>query len=300
MLKKWYFRIVNILTVLKSKPRYINLRGRLLDLSQPRVMGVINVTPDSFYSGSRYFKEAAVIDAASKMVNEGADIIDVGGYSSRPGADNITADEEKKRVLKAIRLIRREFSDILISIDTFRADIAGEAVEECGADMINDISGGVADDSMFAMAGKLNVPFIIMHMRGTPQTMQDNPVYEDVVAEILAWFGERVYRLHSFGVKDVIIDPGFGFGKTKHHNFQMLNNLDDFSIAGLPLLVGLSRKSMIWRTLGITPEESLTGSIVLNTVALLKGADILRVHDVKEAVEAIRLTESLRNKKMFS
>lgn len=284
---------------MKGKPQYINLRGRLLDLSTPRVMGIINVTPDSFYRGSRFTNDAGIINAASKMLEEGADIIDVGGYSSRPGADHISGTEEKKRVLGAIRLIARERQDAVISVDTFRADIAREAVEECGAHMINDISGGEADSRMFDVVGELNVPYVMMHMKGNPRTMQDNPVYTDVVAEILSWFGKRIFRLRSAGVKDIIIDPGFGFGKSIDHNFGILRSLSDFSIAGLPVMVGLSRKSMIWKTLGITSDQSLNGSTVLNSVALLNGADILRVHDVREAVEAIRLTARLGNIKMF-
>ncbi|MFO7621184.1 MAG: dihydropteroate synthase [Bacteroidales bacterium] len=284
---------------MKGKPQYINLRGRLLDLSTPRVMGIINVTPDSFYRGSRFTNDAGIINAASKMLEEGADIIDVGGYSSRPGADHISETEEKKRVLGAIRLIARERPDAVISVDTFRADIAREAVEECGAHMINDISGGEADSRMFDVVGELNVPYVMMHMKGNPRTMQDNPVYTDVVAEILSWFGKRIFRLRSAGVKDIIIDPGFGFGKSIDHNFGILRSLSDFSIAGLPVMVGLSRKSMIWKTLGITSDQSLNGSTVLNSVALLNGADILRVHDVREAVEAIRLTARLGNIKMF-
>ncbi len=270
-----------------------------MDLSRPRVMGIINVTPDSFYKGSRFLHQSDMMEAVSRMIADGADIIDVGGYSSRPGAEDITAGEEGERVLGAVKLIRKEFPYTVISIDTFRADIAGEAVEECGADMINDISGGEADAGMFPLVARLNVPYVMMHMKGNPGTMQNNPVYDDVVAELLSWFGERIYRLHSSGVKDLIIDPGFGFGKTIKHNFEILDNLGDFSIAGLPLMVGLSRKSMIWKTLEITPEDSLNGTIVLNTVALLKGADVLRVHDVKEAVQAIRLTEPLRKKEMF-
>ena len=284
---------------MKGKPQYINLRGRLLDLTIPRVMGIINVTPDSFYRGSRFTNDAGIINAASKMLEEGADIIDVGGYSSRPGADHISETEEKKRVLEAVRLIARERPDAVISVDTFRADIAREAVEECGAHMINDISGGEADSRMFDVVGELNVPYVMMHMKGNPRTMQDNPVYTDVVAEILSWFGKRLFRLRSAGVKDIIIDPGFGFGKSIDHNFGILRSLSDFSIAGLPVMVGLSRKSMIWKTLGITSDQSLNGSTVLNSVALLNGADILRVHDVREAVEAIRLTARLGNIKMF-
>ncbi|MBW6500112.1 MAG: dihydropteroate synthase [Bacteroidales bacterium] len=262
-------------------------------------MGIINVTPDSFYRGSRFTNDAGIINAASKMIEEGADIIDVGGYSSRPGAAHISETEEKKRVLGAIRLIARERPDAVISVDTFRADIAREAVGECGAHMINDISGGESDSRMFDVVGDLNVPYVMMHMKGNPRTMQVNPVYTDVVAEILTWFGKRIFRLRSAGVKDIILDPGFGFGKSIDHNFGILRSLSDFSITGLPLMVGLSRKSMIWKTLGITSDESLNGTTVLNSVALLNGADILRVHDVREAVQAIRLTARLGKNKIF-
>jgi dihydropteroate synthase len=262
-------------------------------------MGIINVTPDSFFSGSRFTKDADIINATSKMLEEGADIIDVGGYSSRPGADHISETEEKQRVLGAVRLISRERPDAVISVDTFRAEIAREAVEECGAHMINDISGGEADHRMFDTVGELNVPYVLMHMRGNPRTMQDQPVYKDVVAEILNWFGERIFRLRSAGVKDIIIDPGIGFGKSIDHNFEILRSLSDFSIADLPVMVGLSRKSIIWKTLGITSDQSLNGSTVLNSVALLHGADILRVHDVREAVQAVRLTARLGEIKIF-
>lgn len=278
-----------------DKPRYINTGGRLLDLKVPKVMGILNITPDSFYRGSRYSGEKEILLAAGKMIQDGADILDVGGYSTRPGAADISAEEEGGRVFGTIKLILREFPGAVISIDTFRAEIAAEAVEGCGALMINDISGGDADSAMFELVQRLNVPYILMHMKGNPKTMQDNPVYDDVVADILKWFGERIFRLRSSGVKDIIIDPGFGFGKTTVHNFELLNRLTDFSIAGLPLLVGVSRKSMIWRTLGITADEALPGTVALNTVALLKGADILRVHDVKEAVQAVRLLSRMKD-----
>ena len=274
-----------------AKPRYINAGGKLLDLDTPKVMGILNITSDSFYKGSRYNTDGDILNAASRMVEEGADILDVGGYSSRPGAVEISEDEESKRVLKAIKLISGELPEAIISIDTFRADIAREAIMECGAHIINDISGGDADNKMFSLVEKLNVPYIIMHMKGNPRTMQNNPVYDDVVADILRWFGERIFRLQSAGVKDIIIDPGFGFGKTVEHNFELLRRLGDFSVAGLPLMVGLSRKGMIWKTLGITADEALNGTTVLNTVALANGADILRVHDVKEAVQAVRLMQ---------
>lgn len=279
---------------MQSKPGYINVNGCLLDLRVPRVMGVINITPDSFYDGSRFTTEESVIIAARKMIDDGADIIDVGGYSSRPGAKDITVEEEKARVLGAIRLISSNVPGAVLSVDTFRSEIACEAVSECGAHMINDISGGEADPGMFELVARLKVPYIIMHMQGTPANMQKNPVYEDVVADILKWFGRRLVKLQSMGVNDIIIDPGFGFGKTIEHNFEILRKLGDFSIAGVPLLVGLSRKSMIWKTLGIKPGEALNGTSVLNMAALMNGADILRVHDVKEAVQSVRLFQKLK------
>ncbi len=280
------------------KPRFINVRGNLIDLSVPKVMGIINVTPDSFYKGSRVTSEEEIIKAASKMIEDGADFIDIGGYSSRPGAVNITPDEERSRVINAVKIVSREFPDTVISIDTFRSEIAKEAVLDGGAGIINDISGGEADKKMFHVVEKIQVPYIMMHMQGVPGTMQENPVYDDVVADILQWFGERIFRLQSMGVNDIIIDPGFGFGKKAGHNFELLRRLGDFSIAGLPLLVGFSRKSMIWKTLGITPDEALNGTSVLNTVALMNGADILRVHDVKEAVQAVKLVEEIKNSRI--
>jgi dihydropteroate synthase len=257
-------------------------------------MGIINVTPDSFYKGSRYNSEVDIMNAVLKMHNEGADIIDVGGYSSRPGATDISVSEEANRVLKAIKLIHRELPDVVLSVDTFRADVANEAVSDCGANMINDISGGDGDSKMFGVVEALNVPYVMMHMKGEPGTMQVKPVYDDIVADILRWFGQKIHELQTRGVKDIIIDPGFGFGKTIGHNFELLSKLSEFSIAGLPLLVGVSRKSTIWKTLGITADEALNGTTVLNTVALINGADILRVHDVKEAVQAVRLFKRIK------
>jgi len=276
------------------RTRYINVRGKLLDLNIPRVMGILNITPDSFYKGSCYNTDKEILEAAVKMISEGADILDVGGYSSRPGATDLSPAEEGSRVLRAIALIRKELPDAVISVDTFRSEIAMEAIAGCGADIINDISGGEADNGMFNVVEKLKVPYILMHMRGNPGTMQDDPKYDDVVADILKWFSERIMRLQTAGVKDIIIDPGFGFGKTADHNFEMIRRLGEFSIAGLPVLVGISRKSMIWKTLGISADEALPGTCVLNTVALINGADILRVHDVKEARQAIRLFEHIR------
>ena len=276
-----------------EKPRYINAGGKLLNLDTPKVMGILNITPDSFYSGSRYGTDEQILGAAEKMLGEGADILDVGGYSSRPGAENIPEDEEGRRVLKAIKLINRNFPEAIISVDTFRADIAREAVLECGALIINDISGGEADDKMFTTVASLNVPYILMHMQGVPGNMQDNPMYDDVVSDILKWFGERIFMLRTAALKDIIIDPGFGFGKTTDHNFEILRRLGDFSIAGLPLLVGVSRKGMIWKTLDISADEALNGTSALNAIAIYSGADILRVHDVKEAVQVVKLIKSV-------
>lgn len=276
------------------KPGYINVRGNLMDLSVPKVMGIINITPDSFYGLSRSTDEEDIITVATEMIEDGADILDVGGYSTRPGADEISYEEERGRVMNAVKVIARELPEAVISVDTFRSEIAREAVLEYGAAIINDISGGESDPEMFRTIAKLKVPYILMHMQGVPGTMQLKPEYDDVVADILKWFGERISRLQSMGVADIIIDPGFGFGKTAAHNFDLLRRLGELSVSGLPLLVGISRKSMIWKTLDITPEDALTGTIVLNTVALMNGADILRVHDVKEAVEAVKLVKRLR------
>jgi dihydropteroate synthase len=279
---------------LTGKPKYINIRGKLLDLGVPRVMGIINITPDSFYEGSRVSSDEDILRVAGSMINDGADILDIGGYSSRPYADDVSPEEEKKRVLGAISLISRSLPGAVISIDTFRSDIAFEAVTQCGAHIINDISGGEADNKMFSLVRQLNVPYIMMHMKGNPGTMQENPVYEEIVPDILKWFGSRIVALQSAGVKDIILDPGIGFGKTINHNFEILRNLGDFAVTGLPLLVGFSRKSMIWKSLGITPDEALNGTSVLNTIALLGGADIIRVHDVKEAKEAVKLVGRLK------
>jgi dihydropteroate synthase len=278
---------------LPEKPRYINAGGTLIDLEIPKVMGILNITPDSFYKGSRYNSDEDILWAASRMLEDGADIIDVGGYSSRPGAADISKEEENRRVLRAIKLIMKEYPAAVVSVDTFRADVAREAVNGCGAKIINDISGGDADTMMFSVVEELNVPYIMMHMQGDPRNMQVNPVYDDVVADILRWFGQRIFRLQSAGIKDIIIDPGFGFGKTVEHNFDMLRRLGDFSVAGLPVLIGVSRKSMIWRTLGITADEALNGTSVLNAMALMNGADILRVHDVREAVQAVTLFKNI-------
>jgi dihydropteroate synthase len=279
---------------LRNRPRYINAGGRLLDLEVPKVMGILNITTDSFYSGSRYFSEDEILSASGKMISDGADILDIGGCSSRPGATAVAPQDERESTMKAIRLIRKEYPEAIISVDTYRSEIAAEAVEKYGVNFINDISGGAADGRMFEVVERLNVPYILMHMKGDPATMQDNPVYDDIIADILKFFAERIFRLRTAGVKDIVIDPGFGFGKTISHNFELMRRLDDLDIAGMPLLVGISRKSMIWRTLGITPDEALNGTTALHAAAILKGADILRVHDVKEAVQTIRLISKLK------
>lgn len=277
-----------------AKPRYINAGGTLLDLDIPKVMGILNITPDSFYPGSRYNTEGEILKAAGRMLEEGADILDVGGYSSRPGASYVSEDEEQRRVIGTIKLLLREFPGTIISVDTFRSEIALEAVLQAGALVINDISGGEADGKMFSTVVRLNVPYIMMHMKGEPSTMQKNPVYDDIVADILKYFSEKIYRLRSSGVKDIIIDPGFGFGKNTDHNFELLKRLEDFQVTGLPLMVGISRKSMVWKTLGLTADEALNGTTAMHAVALTKGADILRVHDVKEAVQTVHLISKLK------
>lgn len=284
---------------MNEKPAYINTGGKLLYLEIPKVMGILNVTEDSFYKGSRYTKEKEIIEAAVRMFEEGADIIDVGGYSSRPGATDIPEEEEGRRVFNALQLIIKELPQAVISVDTFRSGIARRSVLEYGAMMINDISGGEADKEMFKVVEELNVPYILMHMRGNPQTMVKETSYDDIVADILKWMGEKIVTLHSRGVKDIIIDPGFGFAKTVEQNFGMLKRLQEFSVAGLPILVGLSRKTTIWKTLGISAENALNGTTVLNTVALMNGANILRVHDVKAAKEAVILVGKLNEIKFF-
>jgi dihydropteroate synthase len=279
---------------LLTKPRYINAGGKLIDLEIPKVMGILNITPDSFFGASRYNTDEEIIAAAGRMLDDGAAILDVGGYSSRPGAADISAEDERRRVIRAIKLIRGTFPDSVISVDTFRSEIALEAVLEAGALMINDISGGDADSRMFSAVERLNVPYTMMHMKGNPATMQNNAVYDDIVADILKYFAERIFRLRRAGVKDIIIDPGFGFAKTIAHNYELLRRLDDLQISGLPLMVGISRKSMIWKTLGITADEALNGTTAMHAIALSKGADILRVHDVREAVQTVKLVAKLK------
>lgn len=270
----------------------LNCRGELIDLSQPKVMGIINVTPDSFYAGSRQMDLKSILMQAEKMVSEGATFLDVGGYSSRPGAEDISMEEESQRVLPAIQVIASEFPQALISVDTFRSSIAKQAVD-VGACMVNDISGGELDKQMFSTIAELQVPYVLMHMRGTPQTMTQHTDYIDLIKDIMDYFHPKVYQLRLMGVKDCIVDVGFGFSKTVAQNFTLLNALDYFKMLEKPLLVGLSRKSMIWRTLKTDAENALNGTTTLHTIALIKGASILRVHDVKEALETIELVTKL-------
>lgn len=275
--------------------RYINVNGSLLDLSQPRVMGILNVTPDSFYAGSRTQTEAEIVRRVKQIVSEGAAIIDIGAYSSRPNADNVSAREEMERLRMGLKILFEIQPDAVVSVDTFRADVARMCVEEYGVAIINDIAAGEMDANMFHTVAALNVPYIMMHMQGTPQSMQQHPHYDNLLKEVFLYFARKVQQLRDLGVKDIILDPGFGFGKTMEHNYELLSHLEEFRIFKLPLLVGVSRKSMIYRLLDITPQEALNGTTVLDTICLLKGADILRVHDVKEAVETVRIVQAMRN-----
>ena len=275
--------------------RYINVNGSLLDLSQPRVMGILNVTPDSFYAGSRTQTEAEIVRRVKQIVSEGAAIIDIGAYSSRPNADNVSAREEMERLRMGLKILFEIQPDAVVSVDSFRADVARMCVEEYGVAIINDIAAGEMDANMFHTVAALNVPYIMMHMQGTPQSMQQHPHYDNLLKEVFLYFARKVQQLRDLGVKDIILDPGFGFGKTMEHNYELLSHLEEFRIFELPLLVGVSRKSMIYRLLDITPQEALNGTTVLDTICLLKGADILRVHDVKEAVETVRIVQAMRN-----
>ena len=274
--------------------KYINVNGHLMDLDYPRVMGILNVTPDSFYSDSRKQSEEEIINRVQQILNEGGSIIDLGAYSSRPNADHISTNEEMSRLRKALQIINQHFPNAVLSVDTFRADVAKMCVEEYGVAIINDIAAGMMDEDMFPTIAQLGVPYIMMHMQGTPQDMQKNPHYDNIVKEILYYFSERVQRLRDLGAKDLILDPGFGFGKTIAHNYELMEHMEEFSVFELPILVGVSRKSMIYKLLGGGPEDALNGTSVLDTVALLKGANILRVHDVKEAVEAVQIISTLK------
>lgn len=270
----------------------INLNGNLMDLSTPKIMGILNVTPDSFYDGGMFDSNKKILDHVEKMLTDGADIIDVGGYSSRPGAKEVKLKDEIKRVVPTIELIKKEFNETTISVDTFRSEVALQAVNS-GASIINDISGGDLDPNMFNCVAELNVPYIIMHMQGNPKNMQNNPLYENVIVEIIENLSKKVFEATEAGVIDVIIDPGFGFGKTIEHNYKILSELSFFKELDCPILVGLSRKSMIYSLLEEKPENVLNGTTCLNTVSILNGANILRVHDVKEAKEVVKLTNFL-------
>lgn len=272
----------------------LNLRGKLYSLCEPKIMGILNVTPDSFYAESRTSDEEHIAARVQQLMDDGADMIDIGGYSSRPGADDVSPEEEMNRLRRGLRVVRRLYPEVPISVDTFRADVARMCVEEEGADIINDISGGMMDRQMFRTVARLGVPYILMHMQGTPDTMQQAPHYDNLRREVMLYFAERIDRLCQMGAKDIIVDPGFGFGKTLEHNYELFHHLDDFNLFNLPLLVGISRKSMIYKLLGGAPQTSLNGTTVLNTIALMKGAHILRVHDVKEAVEAKRIVMKMK------
>jgi dihydropteroate synthase len=274
-----------------SKKFTLRIRGKIIGLSDPKIMGILNVTPDSFYDGGKYTSERLVIERVRKMISEGADFIDVGAFSSRPGAALISENDEIKRLEPALNAIRTHYPDTIISVDTFRSAIAKFAVENFNVDIINDIFAGMADENMYKTIADLDVPYIIMHMKGKPEQMQKNPSYQNVTKEILIFFSEKLNQIRQAGVNDIIIDPGFGFGKTIEHNYTILKQLDAFKIFELPVMVGISRKSFIYKVLNTIPEESLNGTTVLNTIALINGAGILRVHDVKEAKEAIKITQ---------
>lgn len=272
----------------------LNCKGRLLAVDKPLVMGIINVTPDSFYAGSRVSGTEAILKQAATMLADGATILDIGGQSTRPGSERISEAVELHRIIEPITAIHEQFPEAVISVDTFYASVAREAVQ-AGASIVNDISGGSMDASMISTVASLGVPYILMHIQGVPQTMHQAPQYTDVTKEVLEYLLQKKASLHKEGITDVIIDPGIGFGKTIAHNFELLNKLELFRMIPSPLLLGISRKSFIYKTLGITPEEALNGTTVFNTIGLLKGASILRVHDVKEAVQAVKLVEAMRS-----
>lgn len=271
----------------------INCNGNLIDLTTPKVMGILNVTPNSFYDGGKHKEINSIIHQVDKMLSEGADFIDIGAYSSKPSAEFVSEEEEIKRLVPILKSLVETFPNIVLSVDTFRANVAKAAVEN-GVAMVNDISAGFLDDKMLETVSELKVPYIMMHMRGNPQTMQSLTDYKDIVKEMIFYFSERIQKARSFGISDIVIDPGFGFAKTLEQNYEVLNKMELFSILELPLLAGVSRKSMIYKVLESSPQEALNGTSVLNTIALQKGAKILRVHDVKEAVECIKLVSKLK------
>lgn len=275
------------------KKMTLNFKGTLFDLSSPKVMGIINITPDSFYDGGGYLNDKDILDKVGKMLESGADIIDLGGYSTRPGAKNISIEQEEKRTIPIVKLILKTFKSTIISIDTFRSEVAKKALDN-GALIVNDVSGGDLDSNMYKTVGKFNVPYIMMHMKGSPKYMQNNPKYKNVTVEVIKNLSQKIRKAESFNIKDIVIDPGFGFGKTTSHNFKLLNDLSLFKNLNRPVMVGISRKSMIYKTLNFKPENALNGTTSLNTIALLNGANILRVHDVKEAKEVIKLYNYLK------
>lgn len=279
--------------------KYINVNGKLLDLNSPQVMGILNLTPDSFYSKSRVQTEESIRNRVRQIKTEGGTMIDVGAYSSRQNADNVSVDEEMNRLRSGLTIIFRELPDAIVSVDTFRADVAKMCVEEYGVAIVNDISAGEMDKDMFKTMAHLNVPYIMMHMKGTPQNMQKEIHYDNFIKEVFQYFAMKIGELNELGVKDLIVDPGFGFAKTVENNYELLSVLDEFKIFELPVLVGVSRKSMIYKYLGTTPEESLNGTSILNTMALDRGANILRVHDVKEAVETVKLVSAVKNNRPY-
>ncbi|WGH76962.1 dihydropteroate synthase [Tenacibaculum tangerinum] len=270
----------------------INCKGTLVDVSTPKVMGILNITPDSFFDGGKYTNERDMLTQTEKMLKEGATFIDVGAYSSRPGATHISEEEELQRLAPVVRLLVKSFPDILLSVDSFRSRVVAEAIG-LGAAIVNDISGGKMDAKMFETVAKLQVPYIMMHMQGTPQNMQQNPQYTNVVIEVLSFFAEQLFALRQLQVNDVLIDVGFGFGKTIDQNYELLQQLSLFKSLEVPILTGVSRKSMLYKLLGITPQEALNATTVANTIALLNGTNILRVHDVKEAMDAVKITGQL-------
>ena len=281
-------------------PIYINVKGRLLDLATPQVMGILNVTPDSFYSGSRMQTEEDIAARARQIIDEGAFLVDIRAYSSRATAEHMSAEAGVRRLRTGLEILNRNHPDAIVSVDTFRADVAEQCVKEYGVAIINDIAAGEMDDRMFHTVAGLGVPYIMMHMQGTPQSMQKEPHYDNLIKEVFLYFARKVQQLRDLGAKDIILDPGFGFGKTLEHNYELMAHLEEFSVFELPLLVGVSRKSMIYKLLGGTPQDSLNGTTILDTVALMKGAHILRVHDVREAVEAVRITEKIKKESSYS
>lgn len=280
-----------------SPKQTLNFNGTLFELSSPIVMGILNITPDSFFDGGRYLDEIQLMERCENMLSDGATIIDIGAYSSRPGATDISTEEEQERLAKALQPIRKSFPDAIISVDTFRADVARFVVQEFNVNMINDISAGELDPDMLETVASCNVPYILMHMKGTPQTMQQNTNYDNLINDIIRYLAQRINLAVQAGIKDIIVDPGFGFGKTIEQNFKLLANLGDFNIFQRPILVGLSRKSTVYKTLGTTPENALNGTLALETIALLNGANILRVHDVKETMEVLKLLDAYKQVK---